>query len=139
MAHASGEVHFYHVAGLDQRFDRPRRSDEDPVGTEPHRYVAVLPRDQPSLRELPAALRHAPCRGRAGHRLASPSCTMRPLTMVSRARPVSRRPPNGVLRLFETKAAGVTVHGVVQSSTHTSAGAPAASVPPGRWKTFAGR
>src|SRR5256884_7346372 len=137
---ATPQVDLDHVARLEQRLDQACRSDQHAIGPESDGEVAVLPRDEPPPGELAAALGHAP-RHRArrhGPRGASAWCTMAPPTSVSAARPVSARPANGVLRLFESSTAGSTVQRVVVSSTTTSAGAPGCSVPPGRRNVTAG-
>src|SRR2546426_10339319 len=113
----------------------PRR-DEHPLAPDPHRQIAVLPRDETLLRELAAAQRHAPGHVARAHRPErgsgerAASWTIFPPTSVRTARPVRVRPAKGVLRLFEKNAAGSTVHGAATSSTVTSAGAPGRSVPP---------
>src|SRR2546430_4693241 len=137
---ATPQVDLDHVPRLEKRLDQARRSDQRAIGPEPHGEVAVLPRDEPPPGELAAALGHAPRHRARRHRPGGASAwwTMAPPTSVSAARPVSARPANGVLRLFERSTAGSTVQRVVVSSTTTSAGAPGCSVPPGRRNVTAG-
>src|SRR2546423_6129727 len=137
---AAGQVHLDHVPRSQQRLDQPRGSHEHAIRADADGKVAVLPRDEPPPGQLAAALGHAP-----GHRVgrhrpgrASTWCTTVPPTRVSAARPVSVRPANGVLRLFESSVSGCTVQRVVVSSTTTSATAPGCNVPPGRRNTVAG-
>src|SRR2546429_8402662 len=137
---ATPQVDLDHVTRLEQRLDQACRSDQHAIGPESDGEVAVLPRDEPPPGELAAALGHAPRHRARRHRPGGASAwwTMAPPTSVSAARPVSARPANGVLRLFERSTAGSTVQRVVVSSTTTSAGAPGCSVPPGRRNVTAG-
>src|SRR5260370_10881559 len=137
---AAAQVDLDHIRRTHQRLDHPGWRHEHGAGPQPHRQVAVLPGDEPARRKLPATLRHA-----AGHRTdrhvppgAPAWWTTLPSTIVSAARPVSARPANGVLRLFEKNAAGSTVQRPVMSRTTTSAAAPGLSVPPGSRNAAAG-
>src|SRR5882724_915583 len=129
---AAAQVHLDHVRRPDQRFDHPGRGHEHSVRPQADRQVAVLSGDEPPLRELPAALRHAAGDRTRGHEPAGAPAwwATLPSTIVSAARPMSARPAKGVLRLFEKNAAGSTVQRAVTSSTTTSAAAPGCSVPP---------
>src|SRR2546426_3828328 len=137
---AAAQIDFHHVRRPHQRLDHTGRGHEHPIRPQADRQVAVLSGDEPPLRELPAALRHA-----AGHRTcrhepagASAWWATLPSTIVSAARPMSARPAKGVLRLFEKNAAGSTVQRAVTSSTTTSAAAPGFNVPPGSRNAAAG-
>src|SRR6266550_1521944 len=130
---AAAQVHEDHVRRPHQRLDHAARGHEHSVGPQAHRQIAVLTGDQPPLRELPAALRHAAGDRTRRHDLAGASAwwATSPPTIVSAARPVSVRPAKGVLRLFEKNAAGSTVQCAVTSSTTTSAARPGCKVPAG--------
>src|SRR2546422_2553351 len=136
---AAAQVHLDHIRRHHKRFDHPGWGHEHPVGPQADRQVAVLSGDEPPLRKLPAALRHA-----AGHRThrhepagAAWWATL-PSTIVSAARPVSARPAKGGLRLFEKNAAGSTVQRAGTASTTTSAAAPGFNLPPGNRNPAAG-
>src|SRR5437868_11282270 len=137
---AAPQVHLDHVPRAKERLNQPCRSDQHAIGPESDSQVAVLPRDETALGQLVAALAHAPGDRARRHRpgAASSSCTIVPPTSVSAARPVSVRPANGVLRLFDRSVAGSTDQRVVVSSTTTSATAPGCNVPPGRRNAAAG-
>src|SRR5690606_25559406 len=110
------------------RMDREARDDILEVGLLECRRPGELVLADPLARSRVAA--HVRC--------ADASCTTRPPTIVNTARPRSRLPANGVLRLFERKCDGSTVHSKPGSNTVTSAGAARRNVPPGRLNAAAG-
>src|SRR5262249_2246327 len=67
-----------------------------------------------------------------------PSYTISPPTIVRIALPLSRIPMKGVLRLFERKRSGCTVHSRLGSTTVMSATVPVAKVPPSSRRRRAG-
>ena len=71
-----------------------------------------------------------PQRTRAGRRYAEN--TVRPATMVRLTRPWRRAPSKQVFLERERMASSLTIHGSSRSTSARSAGAPGASVPPGR-------
>src|SRR5256712_3993141 len=89
--------------------------------------------ERPAPERAPVA-QHEP--GLVGHELAL--CTSLPPTSVIHGPPRSVQPPNGVLRLRDWNRDGSTVASASGSRIVTSAGAPTASVPPGRLSSRAG-
>src|SRR5437016_1839964 len=97
-------------------------------------YMQVLPRDRQTGRHGGVGVHDGADVGPA----VQDSEVQVQFTRRVAAPPVRARPANGVLRLFEQKAAGSTVQRAVTSSTTTSAGTPGLSVPPGSRKAAAG-
>src|SRR5712692_741523 len=109
--------------GHDLLIARHRRVEDD-LTVRLARGAAGLPGEDTPVRQGQE-------RARQGH-------TTLPPTMVMTGAPVPVEPAKGVLRARERNLAGSTVHGRSRSSRVTSAGAPAARLPPGRFKSRAG-
>src|SRR6266849_11131246 len=109
--------------GHDLLIARHRRVEAD-LAVRLARRAAGLAREDATIRQGQQRARHGE--------------TTLPPTMVMTGAPVPVEPAKGVLRARERNLAGSTVHGRSRSSIVMSAGAPAARLPPGRFRSRAG-